>query len=295
MLPNEVLEHLALRQGDIVVDATIGLAGHATLMLDKIGPDGHLIGLDVDDENLALAKSRLADAKNVTLIRANFSEIVDVVRDAGMGPVRGVLADLGISSRQLENPQRGFSFSNDGPLDMRLDQRLEHTAADLVNRLSETELADVIYHNSQERGSRRIARAIHRARHDGRITTTGQLAEIVCQALRQNPAHHRQKIHPATRTFMALRIAVNQELDQLGKLLASIPEVLCAGGRAAMISFHSLEDGHCKRAFREMKTAGLVRWINKKPILASATERDANPRARSAKLRVVERTEQPMP
>lgn len=273
-----------------MIDATIGLGGHAGLMLEAIGPAGQLIGLDVDEDSLVMAQARIGAPANVRLYRENFAGLAELLRREALQPVDALLADLGVSSRQLAIPDRGFSFTVDAPLDMRMDHRLKQTAADLVNGLDEGRLADLIYHNSQERQSRRIAKAIRQARHRGRIQTTAQLADIVCRALQVDPHSRVQKIHPATRTFMALRIAVNGELQALHRLLETLPELLAPGGRAAIISFHSLEDGLCKQAFRRLQQEGLVTIITPKPLTASPLERMENPRARSAKLRVVERT-----
>lgn len=285
-----MVEHLAVEPGAIVVDATIGLGGHAALILPKIGPTGLLIGIDVDEGNLRIARQRFSDSENVRLFRANFKEIEAVLKEADVSGVDAVIADLGVSSNVLNDPSRGLSFNESGPLDMRLDSRLEDSAADLVNRLGETELADLLYHNSQERFSRRIARAIHQARRDSRITTTDRLSGIVCDALKQDPKSHGSKLHPATRTFLALRIAVNRELEALDLLLEALPRVLKPGGRAAVISFHSLEDGAVKRAFRSMKERRVARILTKKPITPSEEERKRNPRSRSSKMRVIERT-----
>lgn len=285
-----MVEYLAVEPGAIVVDATIGLGGHAALILPKIGPTGLLIGIDVDEGNLRIARQRFSDSENVRLFRANFKEIEAVLKEADVSGVDAVIADLGVSSNVLNDPSRGLSFNETGPLDMRLDSRLEDSAADLVNRLGETELADLLYHNSQERFSRRIARAIHQARRDSRITTTDRLSGIVCNALKQDPKSHGSKLHPATRTFLALRIAVNRELEALDLLLEALPRVLKPGGRAAVISFHSLEDGAVKRAFRSMKERRVARILTKKPITPSEEERKRNPRSRSSKMRVIERT-----
>ncbi len=290
VLCREVIDLLAVPQGGCAIDATIGLGGHAALLLSELGPDGLLIGLDADEGNLERARENLGPSENVRLFHGHFENIEEVLKDVGIPAVDTVLADFGISSNQLDDPGRGFSFNTDGPLDMRIDRQLPTTAADLVNQLSQKDLADLIYHNAQERASRRIARAVCLARHDQRITTTKQLADIICKALKQNPDSHRSKIHPATRSFMALRIAVNRELEELERFVEVLPRILKPGGRAAVISFHSLEDGLCKRAFRKMKTEGRVNIITKRPITPTAQERRENPRSRSAKMRVVERT-----
>ena len=289
MLCAEVLALLAIPQGGCVVDATIGLGGHATLFLEQLGPDGLLIGMDADDRNIELTQKRLGQTERVRLYHGNFENIEEVLNRIGRPKVDRVFADLGFSSNQLADPSRGLSFNQEGPLDMRIDLRTKTTAADLVNRLTQKDLADLIYQNAQERASRRIAKAIHQARREQRITTTMQLRDIVCKALKISPADHRHRIHPATRTFMALRIAVNRELEVLRHFVEVLPKILRRNGRAGVISFHSLEDGICKRAFRRMKKDGLVDIITKKPVTPSQEERRANPRSRSAKLRVIQR------
>jgi 16S rRNA (cytosine1402-N4)-methyltransferase len=246
--------------------------------------------MDVDESNLRKAKERLERfGDRVRLFQANFSELAEVLRQAGVARVDAILADLGVASTQLDDPRRGLSFQADGPLDMRLDVRRSRTAADLVNDLGEKELADLIYRWGEDRFSRRIARAIVHARMRGRIDRTLQLAEIVASALPARARRPRQGVHPATRTFQALRIAVNEELDSLDKLLATLPNALAEGGRAAIISFHSLEDRPVKRAFAEWEVQGLVRRLTKKPVTATDEEIANNPRSRSAKLRAIER------
>ncbi len=290
VLAHEVCELMPAKPGGVVIDVTVGLGGHAALFAELIGPTGTLIGLDVDPENLALAKQRLADvAPRVELIQANFADLASVLEQVGIDRADIVLADLGVNSAHLDQPERGFSFRHDGPLDMRMNPKLATTAADLVNRLTEKELADLFFHNAQETKSRRIAKWICEQRKDARITTTGRLAEVVSRAVGVNPESRRAKIHPATRTFQALRMAVNDEIPCLDRLLAKVPDILTVGGRFGVIAFHSVEDRPVKLDFRQRKTDGIYRILTKKPIVASAEERDANPRARSAKLRVVER------
>ncbi len=291
VLPGEVVELLAPDPGDAIVDTTVGAGGHARLLAQAIGPGGVFCGLDVDAAALDITRARLADCPcRVTLHRSNFADLGPVLDAAGISAVDVVLADLGVSSMQLGDPERGFSFAADGPLDMRMDDRLEGRATDLVNSLGERQLADLIYHYSQERFSRRIAKRICRVRRDGRITTTRQLADVVCKALGVVPHSRRSKIHPATRTFQALRIAVNDELDALEKLLEQAPQYLKPGGRIGVIAFHSLEDGMVKRDFRRRKAAGVYEIVTKRPVVAGEEERISNPRARSAKLRVARRT-----
>lgn len=296
VLSQQVIEFLAPQPGDRVFDATLGLGGHALQLLQAIGPSGHLIGLDLDSANLQTARSRLAEVgNNFDLIQGNFRDIHDGrLGEHLLAPIDRLLADFGVSSNQIEDPQRGFSFRLDGPLDMRLDPSSRTTAADLVNRLRERPLSDLIYYNSQERFSRRIAKKICEERRTRRITRTLDLVRIICQALRVDPNSHRHKIHPATRTFQALRIAVNGELDAITALLQQAPELLAPGGRMAVISFHSLEDKLAKDDFRNRRQQEIYLPITKKPVLADAAERDRNPRSRSAKMRVVERTDRPI-
>ena len=296
VLVQPLLELLAPEPGDRVLDLTVGLGGHAAELLGAIGPTGHLTGIDVDPANLELARPRLsAIGPNFELTSGNFRDIHDGALGAQhLGRFNRLIADFGISSNQLDDVQRGFTFQADGPLDMRLDPEIRTTAADLVNRLRERELSDLIYYNSQERFSRRIARHICEARKQRRITRTADLVRIVCQALRVDPGSHREKIHPATRTFLALRIAVNGELDAIRSLLEQAPTLMKPHGRFAVISFHSLEDRLAKVDFRARKSEGTYRLITRKPIIADTAERERNPRSRSAKMRVVERTDEPI-
>lgn len=290
MLPAEVTELLAVRPGDVVADVTLGLGGHARLFADAAGPGGRLIGLDVDPANLEQARRRLeGTACPFDLIHANFAELPSALASVGVSKVDVLFADLGVASTHLDQPERGFSFRHDGPLDMRMDPRLEVTAAELVNRLGEKELGDVIYLNAQEPASRRIARAIYEVRRRGRIVTTGQLAAVVCAAVGVDPDSRKSKIHPATRTFQALRIAVNDEMRCLERLLEIAPDILRPGGRFGVIAFHSIEDKPVKLDFRRRKSEGLYDILTKHPVTATERERDANPRSRSAKLRVAVR------
>ncbi len=286
---DEVLELLAPRCGQTIIDCTVGLGGHAEAMLDAAGADATLIGIDLDESNLLKTKERLSHlAGRVRLFRANFADICDVMAEAGVSSVDAVLADLGMSSSQLDDPDRGFSFQADGPLDMRYG-REGPSAADLVNTLGEAELADLIYRYGQDRHSRRIARAIVRARGREPIERTRRLAQIVAAAMPHKPTRRRKTIHPATRTFQALRIAVNGELESLERLLEKLPGIMSVGGRAAVISFHSLEDRLVKRAFAAAVESGTHRLLNRKPRTAGLDEVGENPRSRSAKLRAIER------
>ncbi len=290
VLLEEVLQCLAPAGKRVLVDCTIGLGGHAEAILAAAGDDASLIGLDADESNLRLAKDRLAAyGSRVRLFWANFSELDEVLRQAGVRQIDALLADLGVASTQIDQAQRGMSFTADGPLDMRMDSRLEKTAADLVNRMEEAELADMIYAYGEERYSRRIARVIVEAREQNKIERTLELANLVSRAYPAAVRHARRGVHPATRTFQALRIAVNDELGSLDRLLALVPRVLSIGGRAAIISFHSLEDRRVKQAFAGWTLTGRANVLSRKVITPRETEVAANPRSRSAKLRAIER------
>jgi 16S rRNA (cytosine1402-N4)-methyltransferase len=288
VLPAEVLHWLNPRPGQIVVDCTVGGGGHTRFLAERVAPGGHVIGLDQDPAMLELAKPLLA-GQPVTLVHASFDDLPDVLRKLAVPAVDGVLADLGVCSDQLDNPARGLTFQTDGPLDMRLDPTRGEPASALVNRLSEHDLADLIYQFGEERYNRRIARRIVEARRESPIDSTGRLAEIVRRSVpRMTGRRGRPGIDPATRTFQALRIAVNDELGALDRLLERLPNVLGPEGRAVLISFHSLEDRRVKQAFRH-KDVWTV--LTKKPVTAADDEVGANPRARSAKLRAAKRSE----
>jgi 16S rRNA (cytosine1402-N4)-methyltransferase len=274
------------------VDCTVGLGGHAEALLLADRGEGCLTGMDADADNLRLAKRRLEPfGSRVRLFEANFANIRDVLDETGSAGADGVLADLGVASTQLDDPERGFSFTADGPLDMRMDRRTRRNASDLVNELGERQLADLIFEYGQERYSRRVARAIVRARTSKPILSTKALAEIVRRAIPQARRRAGRGVDPATRTFQALRIAVNDELGALDKLLEVLPDVLNVGGRACIISFHSLEDRKVKRAFRDYAATGRAKVITPKPVTASMAEQAVNNRSRSAKLRCLERIE----
>jgi 16S rRNA (cytosine1402-N4)-methyltransferase len=281
----ETLELLAVRPGGLYVDGTVGLGGHAEAVLRASAPDGRLVGLDRDGETLERARARLAPfGERVRLEQGDYREIPE--RLAGE-EADGILLDLGISSAQLDDAERGFSFQVEGPLDMRMDRSAGTTAADVVNRTRERELADLIYEYGEEPAARRIARAIVFARARQAIATTRELADLVCRAA---PRSRRPGLHPATRTFQALRIRVNRELDGLGEALERAASCLKPGGRLAVIAFHSLEDRAAKGAFRALSTRGF-RLLTRKPVRPTETEVRANPRARSARLRGLLREE----
>jgi len=290
VLAGTLAEQISLPQDGVMVDVTIGHGGHSFLFGRTLGPEGVIVGLDVDKNAIRRAHFILKDlACRVILICANFSQISELVRKEGIERVDFILADLGVCSAHLADVRMGLSFQTDMPLDMRIDQRLKTTAADIVNKGDEKSLADLIYKFGEDRGARRIARFIVRERGSHPITTTRQLAAIVCKALGRPGRKRRSRIHPATRTFQALRIAVNNELENLGKLLASAPELLSKNGRIAVISFHSLEDRLVKNNFKQNESEGIYKIITKKPIVPTREEITDNRRARSAKLRIAEK------
>jgi 16S rRNA (cytosine1402-N4)-methyltransferase len=274
-----------------MVDATVGHGGHSFLFGRTLGSGGTLLGLDLDSASLERARQRLASLDcRVVLIKSNFSAIAERLDEAGIAEVDLILADLGFCSAQLADAEMGLSFRDeDMPLDMRFDESLETTAADIVNGYDEKALADLIYEYGEDRASRRIARFIVRRREHERITTTGQLVEIVCGALRRPGSKPRARRHPAARTFQALRIAVNYELENLKALLAVGPGLLKKDGFLAVISFHSLEDRLVKWDFKQRQQDGVYRVLTKRPIVAGPEEVLANRRARSAKLRIAQK------
>ena len=284
VLLKEAIDFLNVRRGGTYIDATVGLGGHSYEIAKRLGAPGHLIGLDKDPAALERARANLTgeDFPKVTLLQCSFAE---VGTRFGRNSTDGLLADIGVSSLQLDDAARGFSFQADGPLDMRMDPRSERTAEQVVNHLDERELADVIYEFGEERRSRRIARAIVRSRP---IRSTAHLADVISAAARPMNSESR-RIHPATRTFQALRIFVNRELDDLRALLAAAPRILKPGGRVVVISFHSLEDRIVKDAFREAAKQRSLSVLTRKPLRATEEESDRNPRARSAKLRAAEK------
>jgi 16S rRNA (cytosine1402-N4)-methyltransferase len=283
VLVEEVLSWLQIRPTGTYIDVTLGLGGHAVEIARQL-TTGKLIGIDRDAQAIEIARERLKEFEGkVTLVQANFGRIDEVASEMGLPAVDGVLADLGVSSMQLDRPERGFSFRAAGPLDMRMDTTADETADDIVNGWREGELADVLYQNAEEHDSRRIARAIVRARP---IRSTEHLATVVAGARKMGG---RQRLHPATKTFLALRIAVNRELGELGQFLIRTPATLNSGGRMVVLSYHSLEDRLVKHSFQEQSRAGVLRILTKKTVQPSVHETDSNPRARSAKLRVAEK------
>jgi 16S rRNA (cytosine1402-N4)-methyltransferase len=284
VLLQEAIDFLAIRRGGTYIDATLGWGGHSVEIARRLGPQGHLIGFDKDRQALELARTRLAaiagELPRITLLHSSYADVAKHIPPAS---VDGLLADLGVSSLQFGDPARGFSFQAEGPLDMRMDTQAELTADQVVNHMREGDLANVIYEFGEERRSRRIARAIVRARP---IRSTAHLAQVISAALR---SMNQERIHPATRTFQAIRIFVNRELDDLKALMQAAPDVLKPGGRLVVISFHSLEDRIVKDALRDGARNGIYSILTKKPVEAGEEEIDRNPRSRSAKLRAAER------
>ncbi len=286
VLQEEVVALLRPRPGGRYLDATVGLGGHAEAILRSSAPSGIVIGLDCDAEALELTRQRLTGfGERLVLRHGRYEALADLI--GGPAGFDGILFDLGVSSLQLDAADRGFSFTQSGPLDMRMDRGTGATAADLLDRVSERDLADLIFEWGEERWSRRIARAIVTARQERLLATTADLAAVVARSIPRRlwPRH----IHPATRTFQALRIAVNRELLELGAALDGATQLLAPGGRAVVISFHSLEDRIVKQSWRRLEADGRVRVLTKRPITPGAVELSANPRSRSAKLRAVER------
>ncbi len=286
----EVLDYLNLSPGKIIVDATIGTAGHSKEILERILPGGRLIGIDRDQESLAVSRQRLREYGNCCeFVHGNFVDIDVILERLNIKKVGGILFDLGISSFQLEDPHRGFSFQQDGPLDMRLDRESYISAYDLVNNLNEEEISDLLWMFGQERWHNRIAHLLVEEREKHPIATTRQLVNIVFKAMPHRYRHRYYRIHPATRTFQAVRIAVNRELETLDVAINKAMAVLEKTAKICIISFHSLEDRMVKQSFRKAAAEGLLNIVTRKPITASPSEIGANPSSRSSKLRVAER------
>lgn len=286
----EVLAWVQPRPDGVYLDATVGGGGHSEAILEITEPSGRVIGIDRDSLAVDAARERLMRfGGRVTLSHRHYSEAESLLRELGVSELHGVVVDLGVSSLQLETPARGFSFLHHGPLDMRMDRREPTTAADLVNRLPEKELARVIFDYGEERYARRIARRIVRRRQSGPILTTQALAEVIREAV--PPPYLHGRLHYATRTFQALRIAVNRELESLAPSLRAFANLLAPEGRCVVLSFHSLEDRIVKQTFRDLAQDADAAFsvLTKKPLTPSADECTANPRARSAKLRVLAR------
>ncbi len=285
----EIVELLRPRRGARLLDGTLGGGGHARILLDRIQPGGILVGLDRDLEAVQRVRRELAGYGDaLRAYCANFADLCRVLDQEGLENVDGMLFDLGLSSLQLGDPERGFSFSHEGPLDMRYDRRQGPTAAELLSRLSEAELADLLWRLAEERSSRRLARRIVERRRRSPLRTTVELAQLA-EGLVPRRRRGRHAAHPATRLFQALRITVNRELDSLESLLECAPGRLAAGGRMAVICFHSLDDRLVKKRFRDLERDGGFQRITRRPLRPGAEECARNPRSRSARLRVLER------
>jgi len=285
VLVEEVMTFLRCEAGRTYVDATLGGGGHASEILKRSAPDGILIGMEWDEDALSEATGALRPfGDRVKIFRENFIHLPDLMKNES---VDGILLDLGLSSIQLEKEGRGFSFRGDGALDMRMDQRMDQTAADLVNRLSSEELESIIFQYGEERWAKRIARAVVQEREREPIRTVEALRKVIYRTIPKR--FHSRRIDPSTRTFQALRIKVNEELENLKKILDTGWKILKKEGRICVISFHSLEDRMVKEAFRRLQKEGQMRILTKKPVMPSEEERKRNPRSRSAKLRCAER------
>jgi 16S rRNA (cytosine1402-N4)-methyltransferase len=290
VLAGPLTEQISCPQDGVMVDVTVGHGGHSFLFGNRLGAAGTLVGLDADGKSLERARQRLAPlACKVILLPSNFSQVAERLAELGIKEVDFLLADLGLCSGQISDSEIGLSFRTDMPLDMRIDASLEVTAADIINQYDEKSLADLIFEYGQDRASRRIARYIVQRREREPITTTGQLAAVVSSALYRPGGKHKAR-HPATRTFQALRIAVNRELDNLRDLLSAAPALLRKDGSIAIISYHSLEDGLVKWDFKARQHEGVYRLRTKKPLTPSREEIAVNHRARSAKLRIAQKT-----
>jgi 16S rRNA (cytosine1402-N4)-methyltransferase len=288
VMPEEVIRCLNLNSGAIVLDCTIGTGGHALEILKRISPNGRLIGIDKDADSLSLAKQKLKHFNgDFTLVKEDFRHLDTILEHLKIEKIDGILFDLGVSSFQLDNPERGFSLRFDGPLDMRMDKDSYISAYDLVNSLSEREISSILKNFGQERWHNRIAHSVIEQRKKMPISTTRELSDLVIKVIGYKGIG--QKIHPATRTFQAFRIAVNRELEALDIALEKAIKFLKKGGRICVISFHSLEDKIVKEKFRVFQRANFIRIINKKPLRPTQEERQQNIRSRSAKLRAAER------
>jgi len=283
VMPEEVLEALKIRENGIYVDATVGTGGHAAYILRRAGRCT-LIGIDRDEKAIEAARERLKEFGNVHLVRGNFSDMRDIVSNLGYAAVSGILLDIGVSALHLKSEGRGFSFLRDEPLDMRMDQGQGLTAREVVNTYSEKELADIIYRYGEERHSRKIARAIVNARRRRPVESCKELADIISRAVGR-----RGRIHPATRTFQAIRIEVNRELEELTAAIEEGASLLEKGGRLCVLSYHSLEDRIVKNAFKKLAKEGRFMIVTRKPVVPGQAEQRANPSSRSAKMRVGER------
>ena len=302
VMPNEAVDALDIRPDGIYVDGTLGGGGHSELILDKLS-SGRLIGIDRDSEAISAAKERLSERECFTAVKGNFADMPRILEEQKIFHVNGILLDLGVSSHQISTARRGFSFNADGPLDMRMDISLTHSAYDIVNTYAERALADIFFRFGEERNARRIARGIIKARENSPIETTLRLASVITEA---SPPRRGKAPHPAMRSFMALRIAVNNELAPLDAAISEMVKLLTCGGRIAVITFHSLEDRIVKNTFRRHVSPctcpreipscvcgnrQTLMLINRKPITPSKAELETNTRSRSAKLRIAEKVQ----
>ncbi len=286
----EVLEYLNLKPGQTIVDATLGLGGHSSRIVERIGEKGVLVGIDRDQESMAAARESLRESLNkIRFAYGNFFDLDSILKGLDIGRIDGILFDLGISSFQLGDAERGFSFQSDGPLDMRLDRNSYICAYDLVNNLNEEEISHLLKTFGQERWHNRIARLLVQERQRHPITTTGELSNIVLSAIPPKFRRFHYRIHPATRTFQAVRIAVNRELESLEAAITKAIGLLNSGGRICVISFHSLEDRIVKFTFKKFASVGAIKIITPKPLTPKESETKDNPRSRSAKFRAAEK------
>lgn len=290
VMPAEVIDYLKLAPGQTIVDATIGTGGHSLEILKRITPGGRLIGIDRDEDSLEICRDRLSEFKDsCELVHANFSDLDQVLAGLGIDGIDGIVFDLGISTYQLKDPQRGFSFQEEGPLDMRLDKSSYISAYDLVNNLNENEISHMLWSFGQERWHNRIAHLLVEERKAAPIATTRQLADLVMRAIPHRYRRSYYRIHPATRTFQAVRIAVNRELEILESAIKKAVAILRKQARICVISFHSLEDRLIKHTFRALKADGMIDIITAKPLTPAPGEIEKNPSSRSSKFRVAQR------
>ncbi|MCU0650971.1 MAG: 16S rRNA (cytosine(1402)-N(4))-methyltransferase RsmH [Candidatus Omnitrophica bacterium] len=286
----EVLEYLAPSPGKTIVDGTVGMGGHSLEIAKALAPQGRLIAVDRDKESLELAQERLKDFSGLAdFVHGNFSDIDEIAKTLKIDKIDGILLDLGVSTFQLSAAERGFSFTREGPLDMRLDRSSYISAYDLVNNLNEDEISNLLWSFGQERWHNRIAHRLVEERQKNPITTTAQLSDIVMRAIPPRFRRYHYRIHPATRTFQAVRIAVNRELEALEQALAKTIPLLAPGGRICVISFHSLEDRVVKWAFRKASAANVLKILTPKPLTPAESEIQSNPSSRSSKFRAAEK------
>lgn len=290
VMMDEVMEHLAPRPGQVIVDATAGLAGHSEAIMTRMGESGTLVAIDRDETSLAQARQRLEGLPGTKhFMHGNFSDLDTFLKELHIEQIDGILFDLGVSSYQLLDPERGFSFQEEGPLDMRLDRESYISAYDLINNLNEDEISHLLWSFGQERWHNRIAHRLVQERERHPIATTTELREIVMQSIPMRFRRHHYRIHPATRTFQAVRIAVNRELEVLESALSKAIGLLKPGGRICVISFHSLEDRIVKLEFRKASAQGAIKLLTRKPLVPGREEMEHNPSSRSSKLRAAEK------